>query len=405
MGFNLFKPLDALFGDNNPPPAPDYMPLAEQSAEANREAAQEKLYADRPNEYTPYGSRTWQQHPNQYSPGKTQWTATTSLTPEAQEIFDTSNRMNLGMAQLGEQSVGQMQGLFAEPFSIEGQAPTYRGAQGNMPQYQGAQGNMPQYQGAQGDMPQFQGPEGELGTYGQHRQGVVNAMMSRVNTDIARDRASKNSQLIAKGIPVGSEAYNREMEQLDRKQTDARQQAEIAAEGMAGMGYASDISGRRQMGVEGLADYTTGMDTRNQYNQEGMTDYTTGMDTRNQYNREGMADYTTGMDTRNQYNREGMTDFTTAGQTRQQNIQEALLPRNQLINERTAFDSGSQIGMPQFQPYGQQQFTPGADYMGAGQMSGAWDMAGYNAGTAQDNALLSGLFGLGSAGTYGWANK
>ena len=336
------NPVDALFGNNKPPDPPDYAGAAQQTAAGDLEIAKYQTLANRPDEYGPEGSRTWSQQPDQQVPGATKWVARTTLNPEAQKTFDAQQRMDQGLAGLGEQGINQMQGIFNTPFSIEGQAPTY--------------------QGAQGGMPQFQGPKGSMPKYGEHRQNVMDAMMSRVNTDIGRDRGTTNSGLIAAGIPVGSEAYNREMEQLDRKQTDARQQAEIAAEGMAGMGYSSALAGRGMESAEGLNQFNTGMQGRTMANQEGMADFTTGLD------------------------------------TRRQGIQEALLNRQTPINEMSAFRTGSQVNMPQFQPYGQKQFTGGPNYSQAATQQGAYDMSGYNANTAQDNAMLQGLFSLGSAG-------
>jgi hypothetical protein len=334
----------------NSPPPPDYRGAAEATAAGDLEKARLQTLANRPDEYTPYGSRTWQQGSgesfdeagyqsalNAYERGLTtptvsydraprtwgnldpqqtqvqsqapavaptreafttvsdpdKWTATTALTPEAQKAFESSQRMQTGLAELGEQGVNQMSDIFSTPFSIEGAAPTY----------------------------------------GEHRQGVKDAMMARINDQRARDEESKRSTLVSQGIPVGSEAYSREMDRLDRQQTDARQQAEIAAEQMAGMGYSSALQGRGQ------------------------------------------------------------------------GIQEQLLQRQTPINEMSAFRTGSQVGMPQFQAYGQQQFTGGPNYAGAAQQQGAYDTANYNADVAQQNAMWGGLAGLGAAGITAFSDK
>ena len=332
------------------PPPPDYRGAAEAQAAADLEMAKLQTLANRPDEFTPYGSRTWQQGTGEvfdeagyqaaldaYERGLTKptttyrrrprtignldpgfertvnqtpataptreqfttvenpdkWTATTTLDPEAQKAFEANLRMQTGLAELGEQGVGQMRDLFSTPFSIEGTAPVY----------------------------------------GEHRQKVMDAMMARVNDQIARDEEAKRATLVAQGIPVGSEAYMREMERLDRKQTDARQQAEIAAEQMAGMGYSSALAGRGQ------------------------------------------------------------------------GIQEQLLERQTPINEMSAFRTGSQVTMPQFQAYGQQPFVGGPNYMGAAQQQGAYDIADYNAEMAQQNALMGGLAGLGAAGITAFSDR
>ena len=433
------NPVDALFGNNKPPDPPDYTGAAQATAAGDLETARFQTTANRPDEYTPYGSRTWEQGSGtvfdaqgyqdelgQYERYKDwynqtggqggpapkmptredytsiqdpdKWVARTTLNPEAQKTFDAQQRMDQGLAGLGEQGINQMRGIFDTPFSIEGQAPTYQGAQGSMPNYRGPSGQMPGFQGPSGQMPGFQGPEGDMPKYGEHRQNVMDAMMSRVDTDIGRDRGATNSQLIASGIPTGSEAYSREMEQLDRKQTDARQQAEIAAEQMAGMGYQSALAGRGMESQEGLNRFNTGMQSRGMESAEGMSDFLTAMQARGMTADEANAAYQAQMQGRTMANQEGMADFTTGLDTRRQGIQEALLNRQTPINEMSAFRTGSQVNMPQFQPYGQQQFTGGPNYSQAATQQGAYDMSGYNADTARDNAMLQGLFSLGSAG-------
>jgi len=408
-------------GTKSSPPPPDYTGAAEATAAGDLENARYQTLANRPDSFYPGGSRVWTQgtgsevdqagydaamaaysqtpgtftqsdpgaysqssggmgwpdmnsdnpsfntgvaqpsQPQQPSPGGApniadyttmsnpdKWTETVSLSPEGQEAFDIGEKNVTKTAGLESRALDQAGNILDTPFTIDGQAPTY--------------------QGATGAMPGFQGPEGQLGQYGQHRQGVIDAMMGRVNTDIGREKEQKRSQLVAQGIPVGSEAFNREMEMSDRKQNDAMQRAEIAAEQMAGMGYSSDIAGRQQMGREGMDRFGTGMDVRNQFNQEGMT------------------------------------DFTTGNQSRQQAIQEALLQRQTPLNEISAFRSGSQVGMPQFQPFGQQQFTGGPDYAGAASQTGAYNLGQSNQDIAGNNAMMGGLFGLGAAGigAYPW---
>lgn len=151
------------------------------------------------------------------------------------------------------------------------------------------------------DMPQF----------GANRERVMEAMMGRGMGDIGRSREQKHSQLIAQGIPVGSEAYETEMDRFSRQEVDLRQQAEIGATQQAGQEYGAELAGRGQ--------------------QAGMLG---------------------------------------------------------------AFSPTS----PQFNQFYQQQAVPGVDYMGAAQQQAQFDLGGYNAQQAQQNAMMQGLFGLGAAG-------
>lgn len=60
------------------------------------------------------------------------------------------------------------------------------------------------------------------------RQKVEDSIMSRYNTDFARDEDSLRTKLLNQGLSPGSEAWNREYDSLNRAKTDARMQATLA---------------------------------------------------------------------------------------------------------------------------------------------------------------------------------
>lgn len=95
----------------------------------------------------------------------------------------------------------------------------------------------------------------------------------------------------------------------------------------------------------------------------------------------------------------GATD--QALRERGQTVKEALLERNQPLNEYNAWRTGAQVDLPQFQPGGMQQTTAGPDYLGSAMEQGQYDLAGYNADVMGQNALMSGLFSLGAGGLMG----
>ncbi len=80
----------------------------------------------------------------------------------------------------------------------------------------------------------------------------------------------------------------------------------------------------------------------------------------------------------------------------------ALTERNQPINEISALMSGSQVSNPAYQNTPSPGVAP-TDYLGAVQQNLNQQNVGYNAQMQQNSGLMSGLFGLGSAGLGGWA--
>lgn len=98
----------------------------------------------------------------------------------------------------------------------------------------------------------------EMPTFGGRREQVMEAMMARGSGDIGRAREQKHSQLIAQGIPPGSQAYETEMDRFSRQEVDLRQQAELGSTQMAGQEYGAELAGRGQRAAE-LGRFTPGM--------------------------------------------------------------------------------------------------------------------------------------------------
>jgi len=89
----------------------------------------------------------------------------------------------------------------------------------------------------------------------------------------------------------------------------------------------------------------------------------------------------------------------TGLQARGQGFSEQAYQRNEPINTLNAVRSGSQVTNPNsfFVSAPQQSTTAGADYLGAAGMTGNANVAAANASNAQRNAMIQGLFSLGSS--------
>lgn len=91
-------------------------------------------------------------------------------------------------------------------------------------------------------------------------------------------------------------------------------------------------------------------------------------------------------------------------QGRGQAVQEALAQRNQPINEITALLSGSQVSQPNFVNT-QQPTIPTTDTAGIINSNYNQRLSAWQQEQQQSNALLGGLFGLGSAGIFKWSDR
>lgn len=156
-------------GSKKSPPPPDYSGAASTTAAGNLAAARATAAANRVNQITPYGSLTYTKTGNDPDNG---WTATQTLSPAERQKLELSNNLEtglLGTAQTGLDYVNQT-------LSTGGRLDESKLAQ----------------------MP-IQG------------QSVQDAIMSRLQPQLERNRDSLRTRLANSGLQVGSEAYNNAM--------------------------------------------------------------------------------------------------------------------------------------------------------------------------------------------------
>lgn len=193
----------------SPPPPPDYAGAAVAQGAANKDAAIASSQLSNPNIVGPTGRQTVT-YANDPITGNPIPTVTQTYSPEQQRIFDINQQGQLGLSQIGADAVGRIGGILGQDVNFDR----------------------------------------DLGTQSQGRQEVIDAMMNRVNQDIGRRQEGIESTLTARGIPRGSEAWNREMDQLDRSRNDALQQSIVGADARA-------MDERRQGITELLAERQT----------------------------------------------------------------------------------------------------------------------------------------------------
>jgi len=190
------------------PTPPDPAKAAAAQGAANKEAVYESARVNQINEVGPTGSLTYTGEIG--SPDRTR---TTSLTPEAQALFDQQQ----GIAgTLGDYAQTRAADLPTTPFSFDGF----------------------------GDLPTF-----DTG----YRTQVADDMFARLNPQIDRRRTTVETQLANQGVTSGSEAWNNAMDDLSREENDLR----LAISGMSGDEmsrlYGLQLSERQQ----GLNEYQT----------------------------------------------------------------------------------------------------------------------------------------------------
>ena len=283
----------------SPPPAPDYVGAAKAQGVENLEAARATAKLGNPNVYSPYGNQTVTYEGD--IP-----TVTQTLTPQAQETLNAQQRVQTSLANLGQQGVQTAQNVMGTPFQFGG----------------------PSVQTAL-DTSQIAKMPVNAGTTGQE------AIMSRLEPSLAKNRVSTETQLINQGLRPGTEAYDNAINLLSQQENDARTQAVLQGLGL-------DISA----------------------NTQGF----------------------------NQALQGGQFANTAQQQALAQAIQERQMP----LNEVNALVEGSQIQNPQFGAYQGSNVAP-APIANATTLQGQFDQNTYNQNVGSYNQQLAGLYSLGSS--------
>ena len=90
------------------PEAPDYTGAAEATAAGNLQQLEAQTRANRPDQYNPWGSVTWQQDADGG------WSQKTELNEESQQSFDAQQAMQLGRSELGEGMMGRLKSEYSD---------------------------------------------------------------------------------------------------------------------------------------------------------------------------------------------------------------------------------------------------------------------------------------------------
>jgi hypothetical protein len=186
----------------SPPPAPDYRGAAQAQGAANVDAARTQGRINNPNVINPYGTQTvtWVGD---------QPTLTQTLSQPQQALLNQRQGTQWTLGNVAQQGADALTGVIGRGVDFSGAPPA---------------------------------PGSATDTRGK----VMDAMMSRVDEDTARQRDELNSNLVAAGIRPGTKAYDDKMALLDRGYNDARNQAFLASGQEAQRDFGMDSQRRRE---------------------------------------------------------------------------------------------------------------------------------------------------------------
>lgn len=394
-------------GKPSPPPAPDYAAAAKEQGIANKEGAVSTASLSNPNIYSPYGNQTVS-YANSGPDGNPQPTITQTLTPQAQQTLDAQQRVQLGLAELGQQGLGTAQNVLGQSFQYNGPE-----IQTSLPQGAGTDfgPSAGQYGLAQGF---GAGPQVSAGPNAQRAldmSGVARmpvnagttgqaAILARLNPQIEQNRAATQQRLANQGLAPGGEAYDNEMRNQGNQENDLYSQA--ALQGI-GLDMSANQQGYgQQLGQAGLYNQALGQDFSQNAAALGQN-FSQGLQANQSRNSAIGQNYGQGATSAGLYNQasgQGFNQDLQAGQfgnqAALQRYQQQLAQYNQPLNQIAALMSGSQIQNPQFQQYTGSNVAAAPMYQAA-QNQGQYAQNAYGQQMAGYNSMLGGLSSLGGA--------
>lgn len=416
-------------GKKSPPPPPDYTALATAQANQQNELLGQQTWANRADQYNPWGSQTWSaQAATDPATGKpiTQWAQTTQLDPRLQSALDSQIDITQQQSQMAQGLLGRSQQEFGQQMNW-GALPAWASApqqRQQLPQYTGAYGQGPQqntWDLSRDATPQLQTGLNFGGTQGVNgadvsrqraEDAIYGSATSRLDPQWAKQQSQFDAKMANQGITQGSDAYKDAYADFNRSKTDAYNQAQMSAVTGGGAeaqrNQGMDLALRQQqvgeIGQQGnFYNQALGqgfgygqqarqgqMSAEQQAWQQQMGGYNFGLSQQQQaFDQARMAG--------DQSWSQGMEGAKFQNEQRNQQLTEMMQQRGFSLNEIQALLNGQQVGMPSFGGYSQAGQGQAADLMGAGKAQYSSGLQQFNAQQAAQQQMMKGVGSMAGA--------
>lgn len=170
------------------PAAPNPVTTANAQTASNRETAITQTGLNSQNQITPYGNLTYDQI-GAWSDGTPRYQATQTLSPQGQQLFNTSMGTQQNLANLAQEQSGRLSGLLSQNLNFN---------------------TLPQ------------GGQWQNTDYSADRSRVEDGLFSRLNPQLDRQRQQMETDLVNRGIRPGSTAYSAAQGDFNQALNDQR---------------------------------------------------------------------------------------------------------------------------------------------------------------------------------------
>lgn len=362
-------------GKGSAPATPDYMGATQLQGEISKENLNTQNYANRPTINTPFGSQTWgTQSVKDPATGQivTSWTQNNSLAPGLQQALDDQMSIQAGRSDLAGSFMNRVASDYSKPMDYSSlPALTSANQVGNL------QTGTTDYTPGLATSFNFGSPLPQFDS--SYRDTVANQLIQKMQPAHDYQQRQLETKLSNMGFRPGTEGYDRELNNLNMRQSAERYNALDTA------------------GNEAQRLYNMQMGTAQQgYNQNlGAAQF------QNQALGQANALDLANMGAQNQAMSQqyGLNQqyANAQNQLRQQAITEEMQRRGMSLNEMNALLSGQQVQMPNMPTFNASGKAETPNIMGAMQNQYDAQLGAYNADQAAFGNLLGAGAQLGSA--------
>jgi hypothetical protein len=360
------------------PPAPDYKGAAQETAQGNLQNLNAQTAANRPDQYTPWGSSTWTSTKN--ADGTDKWTQNLSLTPQEQAALNSQQQVQQNQSQLAQNLQQQVASQMAngyKPPDMSSYLGGVGGVNSNFQNFNPPSGQVKTDPGAYtsgaGNV-NLNAPKYDQATADAGTQAAYKAATGLLTDGWQQDQNNLDSKLRMQGLTPGTEAYNNAMQNTLRvqgqQQDQLANQAVVTGNQLANNNYASALAG-----------YQAGNSAQNQAYSQGLSSFDAANAANGQAYSQALGTYGVNQQAIQISNAAQQQSYSQAMQKYQTAYANAYQDYLQPLNSMNAVMSGQQVNAPTMPGFASSGYSPGADYSGAASATGQ-----YNSGVAAQNS-------------------
>ena len=367
-------------GKKSAPKPPDYTAAAEKQGQSSKEVTNMQTYANRPTQYTPWGSTTWDtQGVVDPATGQrvTQWTQNTNLDPRLQDALDKQIGVQNAKSDLAYNMRGRMADEYGDKINWGD-----LGEFGATPESRYISPENLQRSLDYSGLDPLNAPD-------RYRQESIDAAYnqatSRLDPRFEQEQGDIEAKLRAQGLRPGEEAYQREMDNFSRRKNDAYNQAQYSAIGQG----ASDAS--RMYGMEAARrGQLTG-----EIGQQGAF-----------ANQAANMSFGQGATSAAQNYGQDLSGAQYASTLHGAKLADEIQRRGFSLNEINAILTGQQVGMPNMPSFSQANASQPTQYNQAANNQYQSELDRFNAQQGGLQGLLSGAGDLaGGVGSFDFSDR